>query len=65
MKIDPATGKAYRKDWERDLNRLHKAGFSSGYVQFVDLSTGEPFGQVDAINDEGSRVVRCQHWLKP
>ena len=65
MKIDPATGKAYRKDWKGTSIAFIRPDFSSGYVQFVGLATDEYFGQVDAINDEGSRAVRCQHWVKP
>jgi hypothetical protein len=57
MKIDPITGKAYLKDWQRDLNRIHHAGFSYGYVEIVDLATGEHAWQVDAMKGAGSRVV--------
>ena len=57
MKIDPATGKAYLKDWQRDLDRIHHAGFSYGYVEIVDLATGEHSWQVDAFKGEGPRVV--------
>ncbi len=57
MKIDPATGMAYSKDWERDLNLIHQAGFSCGYIQIVDLATGRNCWQVDAIRGEGPRVV--------
>jgi hypothetical protein len=57
MKIDPITGKAYLKEWQRDLDRIHHAGFSYGYVEIVDLVTGEQFWQVDAMKGDGPRVV--------
>jgi len=57
MKIDPITGKAYLTEWQRDLDRIHHAGFSYGYVEIVDLATGEHYWQVDAIKGEGPRVV--------
>ena len=57
MKIDPATGKLYLNEWERDLNWLHHAGFSYGYVQTTDPITGEQSWQVDAIKGDGPRVV--------
>jgi len=38
MKIDPVTGKAYLSEWQRDLDRIHLAGFSYGYVETVDLA---------------------------
>ena len=57
MKIDFITGKAYLKEWDRDLNRIHHAGFSYGYVEIVDLATGEHSWQVDAMKGDGPRVV--------
>jgi hypothetical protein len=57
MKIDPITGKAYLTGWQRDLNRIHHAGFSYGYVEIVDLTTGEHSWQVDAMKGDGPRVV--------
>jgi hypothetical protein len=57
MKIDHVTGKAYLHEWDRDLNRIHHAGFSYGYVEIVDLATGEHSWQVDAMKDDGPRVV--------
>ena len=57
MKIDPVTGKAYLHEWGRDLNRIHHAGFSYGYVEIVDLATGEHAWQVDAMKGDGPRVV--------
>jgi hypothetical protein len=57
MKIDPVTGKAYLKEWQRDLDRIHHAGFSYGYVEIVDLATGEHAWQVDAMKGAGPRVV--------
>jgi hypothetical protein len=57
MKIDPVTGKAYLKDWQRDLDRIHHAGFSYGYVEIVDLATGEHSWQVDAVKGDGPWVV--------
>jgi hypothetical protein len=57
MKIDPLTGKAYLHEWDRDLNRIHHAGFSYGYVEIVDLATGEHSWQVDAMKGDGARVV--------
>jgi hypothetical protein len=57
MKIDPVTGKAYLKDWQRDLDRIHHAGFSYGYVEIVDLATGDHAWQVDAMKGDGPRVV--------
>ena len=64
MKIDPATGKAYLHEWDRDLNLIHQAGFSYGYAQFVDLATGEHFWQVDAMKGDGPRVVVQMPTLK-
>jgi hypothetical protein len=43
MNVDPVTGKAYLHEWQRDLDRIHHAGFSYGYVEIVDLATGEHF----------------------
>jgi len=57
MKIDPITGKAYLKEWQRDLDRIHHAGFSYGYSEIVDLATGEHAWQVDAIKGDRPRVV--------
>jgi hypothetical protein len=57
MKIDPVTGKAYVKEWQRDLDLVHQAGFSYGYVEIVDLATGEHFWQVDAMRGDGPRMV--------
>nr|MCK9374987.1 hypothetical protein [Syntrophobacterales bacterium] len=57
MKIDPITGKAYLTEWQRDLNRLHLAGYSYGYVEILDLVTGELTWQVDAMKGDGPRVV--------
>lgn len=57
MKIDPVTGKAYLKEWQRDLDHIHHAGFSYGYVEIVDLATGEHSWQVDAMKGDGPRVV--------
>ena len=57
MKIDPITRKAYHKEWQRDLDRIHHAGFSYGYVEIVDLATGEHSWQVDAMKGDGPRVV--------
>jgi hypothetical protein len=57
MKIDPATGKAYLHEWERDLNRIHQAGYSYGYIEIMDLATGEYSWQVDAMKGDGFRVV--------
>jgi hypothetical protein len=53
MKIDPVTGKAYFREWERDLSPIHKAGFSCGYVQIMDLATRKKFWQVDAVKGKG------------
>ncbi|MFH1020517.1 MAG: hypothetical protein V1782_07915 [Pseudomonadota bacterium] len=57
MKIDPITGKAYLKEWQRDLDLVHQAGFSYGYVEIVDLATGEHSWQVDAMKGDGPPVV--------
>jgi hypothetical protein len=57
MKIDPVTGKAYLQEWQRNLDRLHHAGFSYGYIEIVDLATGEHSWQVDAMKGDGPRVV--------
>ncbi|MFH0986281.1 MAG: hypothetical protein V1882_12255 [Candidatus Omnitrophota bacterium] len=57
MKIDPVTGKAYLQEWQRNLDRLHHAGYSYGYVEIVDLATGEHSWQVDAMKGDGARVV--------
>lgn len=57
MKIDPVTGKAYLHEWDRDLNRLHQAGFSYGYVEIVDFATGKRSWQVDAMKGKGPQVV--------
>lgn len=57
MKIDPLTGKAYLTDWQRDLDRIHHAGYSYGYIEILDLVTGELSWQVDAMKGDGPRVV--------
>lgn len=57
MKVDPVTGKRYFTEWERDLARIRKAGYSCGYVQLKDLDTGRTFWQVDAQKRGGPRVV--------
>lgn len=57
MKNDPITGKAYLHEWDRDLNRIHHAGYSYGYVELVDLATGEHTWQVDVMKGDGPRVV--------
>lgn len=57
MKIDPVTGKAYRQDWERDLNRIWKAGYSYGYLSWVNPQTEEEISQVDAIKGDEFRAV--------
>jgi hypothetical protein len=57
MKIDPITGKAYLHEWDRDLNRLHHAGYSYGYVEVVDLVAGELSWQVDAMRGDEPRVL--------
>jgi hypothetical protein len=57
MKIDPITGKTYLHEWDRDLSRLHHAGYSYGYIELVDLVTGEHTWQVDAMKGGGPRVV--------
>ena len=59
MKIDPITGKAYCHDWERDLNRLWKAGYSYGYLSWINPQTNEEIFQVDAMKGDGPRIV-CQ-----
>ena len=53
----PRPGKAYIKEWQRDLDWLHHAGFSYGHVEIVDLATGEHSWQVDAMKGDGPRVV--------
>jgi hypothetical protein len=57
MKIDPITGKAYHHDWERDLNRIWKAGYSYGYLSWVNPQTDEEIFQVDAIKHDEFRAV--------
>jgi hypothetical protein len=57
VKIDPITGKAYQHDWERDLNRIWKAGYSYGYLSWVNPQTDEEIFQVDAIKGDESRAV--------
>jgi hypothetical protein len=57
MKIDPVTGKAYLKEWQRDLDHIHHAGYSYGYVEVLDLAMGELTWQVDAMKGEGPQVV--------
>lgn len=57
MEIDPISGKAYLHEWDRDINRIHHAGFSYGYVEIMDLATGEHSWQVDAVKGGGLRVV--------
>jgi hypothetical protein len=42
---------------QRDLDRIHHAGFSYGYVEIVDLATGEHCWQMDAMKGNGARVV--------
>ena len=53
IKLDPATGKAYLKEWDRDLNRIYQSGFSYGDVEIMDLATGEDSWQVDAMKGDG------------
>ena len=43
--------------WERDLNRLHHAGFSYGYMAYMDRATGISYYQVDAFKEDGPRMV--------
>lgn len=57
MKVDPTTGKAYLHEWDRDLNRIHQAGYSYGYIEILDLATGEHSWQVDAMKGDRPRVV--------
>jgi hypothetical protein len=57
MKFDSAIGKMYVRDWESDLNHIHRAGFSYGYIQTVDLATGEYFWHVDAKKEGGPHFV--------
>ncbi len=57
MKIDPVSGKAYRHGWERDLNRIWKAGYSYGYLSWVNPQTNEEIFQVDAIKGDGPRAI--------
>jgi hypothetical protein len=57
MKIDLISGKAYRHDWERDLNRIWKAGYSCGYLSWVNPQTDEEIFQVDAIKGDEFRAV--------
>lgn len=45
------------QEWGRHLDHLHKAGFSYGYVAYVDFATGERRYQVDAVKGDGPRVV--------
>ncbi|MGO9572475.1 MAG: hypothetical protein ACLP5H_33580 [Desulfomonilaceae bacterium] len=39
------------------LSLIHQAGFSYGYVQIMDLTTGKQSWQVDAIKGKGPRMV--------
>ena len=57
MKIDPISGKAYQHNWERDLNRIWKAGYSYGYLSWVNPQTDEEIFQVDAIKGDEFRAV--------
>ena len=57
MKVDPVTGKAYCHDWERDLNRLWKAGYSYGYISWLNPQTDEEIIQVDAVKEEEFRAI--------
>jgi hypothetical protein len=57
MKIDPLSGKAYRHDWERDLNRIWNAGYSYGYLSWANPQTDEVVYQVDAIKGDGPRAI--------
>ncbi len=57
MKTDPISGKAYRHEWERDLNRIWKAGYSYGYLSWVNPQTDEVVYQADAIKGNGPRAI--------
>jgi hypothetical protein len=67
MKIDHISGKAYLHERDRDLNRLHYAGYFCGYIELVDLVTGEHTWQADAMKrdrtdevvGEGAVLVCC------
>jgi hypothetical protein len=50
MKIDPVTGKTYLKDWQRDLGRIHYAGFSYLYR---DRGLGHRGAYLAGGRDEG------------
>jgi hypothetical protein len=45
------------KDWEKSLDQIAKAGYSYGYVPFIDLATGQKFFLVDAIKGDGPRIA--------
>ena len=45
------------KNWEKDFNKIAQAGYSYGYVSFIDTITGKKFFLVDAIKGEGPRIA--------
>lgn len=45
------------KSWENALDQIAKAGYSYGYVSYIDTLTGEKYFLVDAIKGEGPRIA--------
>jgi len=39
------------KNWEKALNQIAQAGYSYGYISFIDTITGNKLFLVDAINN--------------
>lgn len=45
------------KSWEKSLNQIAQAGYSYGYVSFIDTATSQKFFLVDAIKGDGPRIA--------
>ena len=45
------------KIWEKALDQIAQAGYSYGYVSFIDTLTGQKIFLVDAIMGDGPRIA--------
>jgi hypothetical protein len=45
------------KNWENVLNQIAQAGYSYGYISFIDATIGQKFFLVDAIKGDGPRIA--------
>jgi hypothetical protein len=45
------------KNWEKALNQIAQAGYSYGYVSFIETITSQNFFLIDAIKGDGPRVA--------